>query len=264
VPDAGRETRLGVLTWPEVQRRDALLAVPVGSLEQHGPHLPLDTDTRIAVAVAAGLAERRGDTVVAPAAAYGSSGEHQAFPGTLSIGQSAVEMLLVELVRSAAATFAATVLVNCHGGNTAAVTAAVRMLRGEGRQALGWQPRLSGGDSHAGRAETSLLLALAPDLVRRQQCHPGNLASLPELMPALRAGALREVAPTGVLGDPTAATPAEGQRLLAALVADLDSAVRGWLPPPPPAEASASVVGRPAGPVRVRAGGTGRAADRAI
>ena len=59
----------------------SVLAVPLGSLEQHGPHLPLDTDTRIAVAVAPGLAARRADVAVAPAVAYGASGEHAGFPG---------------------------------------------------------------------------------------------------------------------------------------------------------------------------------------
>ena len=62
------------------------MALPLGSLEQHGPHLPLDTDTRIAGAVAAGLAERLEWVAVAPALAYGASGEHADFPGTLLVG----------------------------------------------------------------------------------------------------------------------------------------------------------------------------------
>ena len=75
-------------TWPQVEASGGrtVLAVPLGSLEQHGPHLPLDTDTRIATAVAAGLATRRRDVTVAPALAYGASGEHADFPGTLLVG----------------------------------------------------------------------------------------------------------------------------------------------------------------------------------
>src|ERR1700761_4817199 len=104
---------LGTATWMQVDATAGaeLLAVPLGSLEQHGPHLPLDTDTRIAVAVAGGLAEqRRGEGVgvgvgvgvaVAPAVAYGASGEHAAFPGTLVVGHDVLAALIVELVRSA-------------------------------------------------------------------------------------------------------------------------------------------------------------------
>ena len=93
-------------TWPEAERdmAGAVLAVPVGSTEQHGPHLPLSTDTDIAVALVERLAARRHDVVAAPAVAYGSSGEHAGFAGTLSIGREATELLLVELGRSASAT----------------------------------------------------------------------------------------------------------------------------------------------------------------
>jgi creatinine amidohydrolase len=79
---------LGSATWRQVEATagKGILALPLGSLEQHGPHLPLDTDTRIAQALAAGLADRLADVVVAPPVAYGASGEHAAFPGTLLLG----------------------------------------------------------------------------------------------------------------------------------------------------------------------------------
>src|SRR5207302_457628 len=83
--------------------------VPLGATEQHGPHLPFTVDTEIAVALCERLAGHR-DVVIAPAVPYGSSGEHSGFPGTLSIGQEATELLLVELVRSAEA-FAGVLLV---------------------------------------------------------------------------------------------------------------------------------------------------------
>src|SRR5512144_965995 len=106
---------LGDAPWPDV--RDAVLLVPLGSLEQHGPHLPLDTDTRIAVAVARDAAIRLPGTVVAPALVYGASGEHEAFPGTVSVGTAALAHGLVELARSATRAFARGVVVNGHGGN---------------------------------------------------------------------------------------------------------------------------------------------------
>ena len=110
--------------------------------------------------------------VVAPAVAYGASGEHAGFAGTLSIGLSGLELVIVELVRSADH-FAGVVLVNAHGGNTDAVDRAVRTLRSEGRAVISWQPRVPGGDAHAGRTETSLMLAVAPDLVRGDRAVAG-------------------------------------------------------------------------------------------
>jgi creatinine amidohydrolase len=127
---------LAARTWRELAAAASsaplLLAIPLGSTEQHGPHLPLGTDTSLAHALAHSLAARRHDVVVAPALPYGSSGEHAAFPGTLSIGQAALELVLVELVRSADA-FAGVVLVNGHGGNVTAVARASEQLRAEGR-----------------------------------------------------------------------------------------------------------------------------------
>ena len=79
-------TRLGSLASVDLDAAVRLLIVPLGATEQHGPHLPLQTDTAIAEALARRLAEVRPHAVVAPALPYGSSGEHQAFPGTLPLG----------------------------------------------------------------------------------------------------------------------------------------------------------------------------------
>jgi mycofactocin precursor peptide peptidase len=216
---------LGGSTWPEVaDRGTALLAVPLGSLEQHGPHLPLDTDTRIAVALAAALADARPDVVVAPPVAYGASGEHAGFPGTLSIGTAALTAILVELGRSADA-FSGVVFVNGHGGNLDAVRAAASTLGGEGRRVLAWAPSVPGGDAHAGRTETSILLALDPSCVRLERAAPGATAPLPELIGELRRGGVAAVAPNGVLGDPTGASAAEGAALLQQMAIALRGAV---------------------------------------
>jgi creatinine amidohydrolase len=223
-------TDLATLAWPDVAARAAstLLAVPVGSTEQHGPHLPLSTDTALAVALAHRLAARRRDVLVAPALAYGSSGEHAAFAGTLSIGQSALELVLVELVRSADA-FAGAVLVSTHGGNARPVTRAVQRLTGEGRQVRAWQPPATDAtDSHAGHTETSLLLALRPADVRRDRLEAGTRRPLPELWPALRQSGVAAVSASGVLGDPTGATAAAGERLLAEWADDLEQSVAAW------------------------------------
>jgi mycofactocin precursor peptide peptidase len=216
--------RLSDLAWPELHE-GLVLAVPIGSCEQHGPHLPLDTDTRIAVALADALSERLTDVVAGPAVAIAASGEHAGFRGTLSIGSDALTLLITELVRSADA-FAGVVLVNGHGGNAEAVSAAVATLSDEGRAAMAWSP--SGGDAHAGRTETSVLLHLDPAAVRLGAATAGDTRPLAELLPLLRAGGVAAVSPNGVLGDPSGASADEGRRTLDAWVGDLVAAVRAW------------------------------------
>ncbi|MGW3963607.1 mycofactocin biosynthesis peptidyl-dipeptidase MftE [Amycolatopsis sp. NPDC005003] len=218
--------RLADLTWPEVPA-SAILAVPVGATEQHGPHLPLSTDTDIALALCDRLAAHRPDVLVAPPVAYGSSGEHAGFAGTLSIGQEATELLLVELGRSATETFPRILFVSAHGGNAGPVARAVARLRAESRDVEVFQPRWAG-DPHAGRPETALQLALRPDAVRMDRAAPGDPRPLGELLPLLLDGGVRAVTGTGVLGDPTGATAPDGLALLETLTAQLVSHVDGW------------------------------------
>jgi mycofactocin system creatininase family protein len=206
---------LGDATWSTLDDR-GLLAVPVGATEQHGPHLPLSTDTDIAVA----LASRLPGAVVSPPLPFGSSGEHQSFPGTLSIGRRALTRVLVELARSAGETFAQVILISTHGGNAQAVNEAVALLRSEGRAVTAWSPRWCG-DAHAGRIETSIMLALHPRSVRLDAAEPGNTEPLATLLPTLRAEGVRAVSENGILGDPTGASAEEGRALLDAATLDL-------------------------------------------
>lgn len=216
---------LGDRTWPEVGS-DVTVVVPVGSLEQHGPHLPLDTDTVIAAAVASTIPK----VLVAPPVAYGSSGEHQSFSGTVSIGSDALELLLVEYGRSVCTWAARAVFVNGHGGNATALAKAVQRLRFEGRDVV-WVPcAVSAADAHAGRTETSLLLHLAADRVRLDRAVVGALEPIAELLPRLRDGGVAAVSASGVLGDPTGASAEEGRELFAGLRDRVARAVEAWRP----------------------------------
>lgn len=214
-------TRLGSMTWTDLA--DPIVVVPVGSCEQHGPHLPLDTDTIVATALADELALRRDDCVVAPPLAITASGEHQGFPGTLSLGTEAVTAVVVELARSAEwAT--GVVFVNGHGGNVAAMQRAGDVFEHERREVLLWWPHLPGGDPHAGHTETSLMLALAPHLVRFDRAESGPIPAMADLV---RHG-VQPLSPNGVLGDPAGATADEGARIFERLADHLVTAVDDW------------------------------------
>jgi mycofactocin precursor peptide peptidase len=225
--------RLADLSYAEAGRRaaaGAVLAVPLGSTEQHGPHLPLSTDTDIAMALCERLAAARGDVIIAPPVGYGSSGEHAGFAGTLSIGQAALELLVVELGRSASDTFAHLLLVSGHGGNAEAVSRAVATLRSESRDVALFMPRWDG-DPHAGRPETSMMLSLSPELVRMDLAVRGDTRPLADTWSVLRSGGVRAVSENGILGDPTGASELEGRTMLDRLTAELILTVKGWVAP---------------------------------
>ena len=211
----GQPTFLGDQTWTETA--PSTLVIPIGSTEQHGPHLPVDTDTRIAIAVSEGAAAVIDTVAITPPIAITASGEHDGFPGTLSIGSDVMVRVLVELVRSTRWA-PRVVLVNGHGGNHRAVTEAVALLTSEGDAVSAWWPSDvgditgadPGDDLHAGSAETSVMLHLDATRVRSDAMAPGPSIAISEL----QADGVALHSPSGVLGDPTRADAALGQAIL--------------------------------------------------
>lgn len=211
----------------------SLLLVPLGSCEQHGPHLPVDTDQRIANWLCDQLGASLSYVVIAPPITISASGEHQGFAGTLSIGAAVLESVVIELVRSALPApgegpFDAVLFVNGHGGNIAAVNAAVTQLGSESRSVAVWNPQVAGGDSHAGRTETSMLMYFDPSCVRTEQLQAGSTERWREIGPRVIAEGLAAVTPNGVLGDPRDATAEEGAEVCAALLQSLTEFVADW------------------------------------
>lgn len=220
---------LASLSWPQVPS-GTLLVVPLGAVEQHGPHLPLDADTRIATAAATAVVAATPGALLGPGQAYGASGEHQGFAGTVSLGVEALTLLLVELGRSACSWAARLLVVNGHGGNAFAVRTAVLRLREEGRE-VAWLPcAFPGADAHAGRTETSLLLHLEPATVHLDRAAAGVTAPIEMILGALRSQGTAAVSANGVLGDPAGASAEEGAELLRCWTATSVAAVARWTP----------------------------------
>lgn len=164
---------------------EALVVLPTGATEQHGPHLPIGTDSLAVEAVARGAAEALRPTIpalVAPTLAYGSSPHHLPFGGTMSVSTETYYRLIVDLLESLATSgFRRVFIVNGHGGNSELVQLAARdvALRRELAVAAGsywtiaWERLTAAGagrvghlPGHAGAFETSLVAALRPELVR--------------------------------------------------------------------------------------------------
>lgn len=230
------------LTWPEIEdlvrRRDHEVALlPVGATEQHGPHLPAGTDTIIATALCHAVSARTGAPVL-PALPIGCSyGHGTVLPGTLSLSPERLSDLIRDAVEWVAASGIARVLaVNGHFGNQGALAVAGDHLRHEHPElrfgVLNWwtlTPAVStetmadGQDVHANRAETSLMMAVAPDLVHVEQL---ALADDPDRTERL---VFRYTAPSlsrnGVTGRPSEATPQLGRWLLDETVRSMCAAV---------------------------------------
>jgi len=195
-----------------------IVLLALGSWEQHGAHLPFDTDTVIIEAVV-DAAIRTVDPEntsfsVAPTIGITASDEHDGFAGTLSIGTQALADALVSIARSAS--WARGIcIVNGHGGNADALKLVHSALDYENIRHSIWSlPYYEGADMHAGHTETSLMLHLAPGTVRMDLAEVGAVGDSEMLIERMRAGGIKEVSSNGVVGDPTNANAAHGATML--------------------------------------------------
>jgi creatinine amidohydrolase len=214
--------------------QDAIVVVPVAAMEQHGPHLPVMVDSLLCAEVALRTARRvaaRQPVVVAPTVWSGLSEHHMAFGGTFTLDFPTFFALLRCLCRSLVTHgFRRIFLLNGHGGNRWALRVVVDELSGELDAGLAtatyWEPAAGlfarilerqPGVQHACEAETSMVLALRPELVEAARFAEAKFSEAPHAVTQRGAHLWRSFAartPTGVIGDPTAASAEKGERLL--------------------------------------------------
>lgn len=239
------------LPWPEVaalrERNGGLLLLPLGATEQHGPHLPTGTDTLIAQAACAYASARTGVPLLPPLALTVSDGHTTKWPGTFSLRHETFLAALREIAAWAAATgWRRLLFVNSHFGNDATVRVAVDQIRLAhlGRLQVAtrntyqltpeiWQTfTADAADLHANKAETDLLLHLAPELVRRDQI---PAADDPDRTTAsVFSHPVAQTSLNGVTGFPSRATATDGATLFAAIGAALEDVVRRAITDEPP------------------------------
>ena len=199
---------------PTTGFKSKILILPLGSFEQHGPHLPLDTDTIIIESVVArALGEEQtvsAKFLVAPTIAISASDEHAGFPGTLSTGTEALVQSVVAICRSASWSLGVCI-VNGHGGNADALPRISSALTSEKIRHSIWSlPSYDGADMHAGHTETSVMLHVAPDKVHTDRIERGTVGDASALVAQMRTIGVAGVSDNGVLGDPTTATSQHG------------------------------------------------------
>ncbi|RPJ43895.1 MAG: creatininase family protein, partial [Candidatus Latescibacterota bacterium] len=235
---------LGELTWPEARERFSEIDVallPVGAIEQHGPHLPLDTDAFDAEHLCREVAKRCADPkpVVLPVIPYGVSYHHADFPGTISVSNDTLARLVHEIGMSAAGNGVTKLLIiNGHGGNKPALDFAAQMINREARIFVGVDTGETSdvdiygmietpNDVHAGEIETSTSLATRPHLV--------DMSRLEKLVPSFSSRYLnftskrgiswhaytKRISPSGVMGDPTKASAEKGEKMWEAMIGHL-------------------------------------------
>jgi mycofactocin system creatininase family protein len=235
---------LGNMTWPEAgqyfKEVDVAL-LPVGSIEQHGPHLPLDTDAFDADYLARSVAGRCSDPkpVVLPLISYGVSYHHDDFSGTISIGNETLAQLVYEIGMNIAKNgISKLVIINGHGGNDPALNFAAQKINRDARifvcvdtgdtsdvdiDSMIDTPN----DVHAGEIETSTSMAVRPELVRTDK--------MKKFVPKFSSRYLdfsskrgiswhaftKQISKDGVMGDPTKASAEKGRRMWEQMIGHL-------------------------------------------
>jgi creatinine amidohydrolase len=248
IPDA---RNFAYLTWKQVDalsREDTLLVLPTAAIEQHGHHLPLATDTLLnnfMLGKALELLPTEMPVYALPPVCYGKSNEHIGFPGTLSVSAATFMAVIHDIGASVAASrFKKLALFNTHGGNAALVDVMARDLRAEfglrtftlfgsaGAVFEGLNPQEAAYGFHAGELETALLLSATPELVHTELYTVNYIADIdkPELLKPEFSGAnfawlTRDIAESGVMGDPTSATAENGDKWIAAAAARIAEAL---------------------------------------
>jgi creatinine amidohydrolase/Fe(II)-dependent formamide hydrolase-like protein len=239
-----RSHLLAEMTWPEAERRfqevDVAL-LPVGAIEQHGPHLPLDTDAFDADHLARRVAEACSDPkpLVLPLIPYGVSYHHDDFPGTINVGNEALSKMVYDVGMACARNgITKMVIVNGHGGNTPTLQFAAQLINrdahifttvdtGETSDVDLAELCETPNDVHAGEIETSTSLAVRPDLVKMDRAE----SFVPEFSSRYLDFSARrsvewyartlKISPSGVLGDPTCASAEKGRRMWQLMVTNL-------------------------------------------
>jgi creatinine amidohydrolase len=239
------------LTWTEIQsmpdKENVVIIQPVGALEQHGPHLPIVVDSAIGMGVIGKALEKLESNIPAytlPCFYYGKSNEHWHFPGTITLSAQTLLLVLMEVADSLYRSgFRKLILMNSHGGQPQVMEIAARDIHQKYGDFLvfplfTWrvpniahelltEKELEYG-IHAGDAETSLMLSLLPEQVRREKAVKEYPSGLPEDSLLSMEGNLpfawltRELTQSGVMGDATVATKEKGDRIL-------DSLANGWV-----------------------------------
>jgi creatinine amidohydrolase/Fe(II)-dependent formamide hydrolase-like protein len=242
--DRSKSYLLRELTWPEAEKRleevDVAL-LPVGSIEQHGPHLPLDSDAFDAEYLAHKVAEKCSDPkpLVLPLIPYGVSYHHEGFSGTLSISPDTLSQLVYEIGMGAARQgITKLLIINGHGGNSPALNFAAQMINRDAHiftcvdtgetsdpdvDALAETPN----DVHAGEIETSTTLAVRPDQVRMEKARtfiPQFSSRYLNFTSKRRVNwyaHTARISPEGVLGDPTKASRDKGRQIWDLMITNL-------------------------------------------
>jgi creatinine amidohydrolase len=214
-----------------VKQGYSTVLVAVGSNEQHGPHLPTGTDSLIGDKLMDEAARRVGNVLVAPTIRVGASEHHMAYPGTITLREEVLEEIIVDYCRSLARHgFKTIMVVPTHGGNIETVARAAERLKRESLSAnavslsdetsylsaivevsskLDITPGEAG--THAGHLETSIVLAVHPDIVDMDKATRGLVEMGYDTRDKLHEVGMHELSPTGILGDATKSTAEAGE-----------------------------------------------------